>query len=133
MTGTALSIHGVLFTLSVLAGIHDGRRLTATQSVRHLSDLPQRTPMLKVGIPCLILAVVAIHLVLAHPALSLYLPLGFKTIKTALSLATLLALCTYAFTSVASVAFRTDHPARWLVAGGGLLVVGIDLMVVWGL
>lgn len=133
MTGMGLSLQGVLLTLSVWAGLRRGRCLTATESVRGLRDLPQHTPMLKVGIPALILAVVASHLVLAHPALSQYLPLGFQTVKTALSLASLLALCTYAFTSVASVAFRLDHPARWLIAGGGLLVVGIDLLLCWGL
>ena len=133
MTAMILSLYGGLLTISVLAGMHHGRWFTATQSVRHLRDLPQQMPRLKVGIPCLMLVVVATHLVLAHPALSLHLLPGFKTVQTALSLATLLALCTYAFTSVASVAFRLAHPARWLIVAAGLLVVGIDLLICWGL
>jgi hypothetical protein len=62
--------------------------------------------MLKVGIPGLILAVVLIHLGLVHPALSLYVPLGLKTVETPLSLASLVALCAFAFTTAAAVAFR---------------------------
>jgi hypothetical protein len=71
--------------------------------------------MLKLGIPGLILAVVLIHLGLAHPALSRYVPPGLKTVETALSLASLVALCTFAFTTAAAVAFRLEHPARWVL------------------
>jgi hypothetical protein len=75
--------------------------------------------------------VVAIHLGLAHPALRRYVPPGFKTVETALALASVVALCTFAFTTAAAVAFRRGHPARWALAGSGLLVVGIDLLIVW--
>jgi hypothetical protein len=133
MTGTEMSLYGILLTLSVWAGIGKGRRLTATASGWRLGDLPQQSPMLKVGIPGLILAVVAIHLGLAHPALSRYVPLGLKTVETTLSLASLVALCTFAFTTAAAVAFRLEHPARWALAGSGLLVVGITLLIVWSM
>jgi hypothetical protein len=133
MTGSEMSLYGMLLTLSVWAGIGKGRQLTALASGWRLGDLPQQTPMLKVGIPCLILAVVVIHLGLAHPALSRHLPLGLKTVETALSLASLVALCTFAFTTAAAVAFRLAHPARWALAGSGLLVIGIDLLIVWSL
>ena len=131
MTGTEGSLYGIVLLLSVLAGIGKGRQLTATASGWRLGDLPQQSPMLKLGIPGLILAVVAIHLGLAHPALSRYVPPGFKTVETALALASVVALCTFAFTTAAAVAFRRGHPARWALAGSGLLVVGIDLLIVW--
>jgi hypothetical protein len=126
-----MSLYGILLTLSVRAGIGKGRQLTATASGWRLGDLPQQSPMLKVGIPGLILAVVLIHLGLAHPALSRYVPLGLKTVETPLSLASIVALCTFAFTTAAAVAFRRGHPARWVLAGSGLLVVGITLLIVW--
>ena len=82
--------------------------------------------MLKMWLPCLLLAVVATHLVLVQPALSLHLPLWFKTIQATLSLACLLALCTYGFTYAAAVAFCKAHHARWLIAvSGGLIVAGL--------
>jgi hypothetical protein len=54
-----------------------------------------------------------------------------KTVETALSLASLVALCTFAFTTAAAVAFRLEHPARWVLTGSGLLVVGMSLLIVW--
>jgi hypothetical protein len=123
----------MFLTLSVLAGIGKGRQLTATPLVQRLGDLPQHMPMLKVGIPSLLLAVVGMHLGLAHPALSRHIPLEWKTVETTLALASLLALCTFAFTTAAAVAFRLAHPARWALAGSGLLVIGIDLLIVWSL
>lgn len=133
MTGIGVSLYGMLLTLSVLAGIGKVRQLTATPLVQRLGDLPQQMPMLKVGIPSLLLAVVVMHLGLVHPALGRHIPLWLKTVETTLSLAGLLALCTFAFTTAAAVAFRMAHPARWVIAGGGLLVVGVDLLIVWSL
>jgi len=131
MTGTVLSLFGSVLTLSVLAGIGKGHQLAASPSVRRLGDLPHHTPRLKVGIPALLLAVVGLHLGLAHPALSLHIPLWLQTVKTAFCLASLLALCTFVFTTAATVAFQMAHPARWVIAGSGLLVVGVDLLIVW--